>query len=275
MDKVRVGVFLSVFVFVALLEVIRPHRKRALPRWHRWYSNFGIIGLGQLTVRLLLPVTAVSAAFFVQENQWGLFHWLSLPFWINVLLTVLILDFAIYWQHRFFHSIPLLWSLHKMHHQDLDLDVTSGARFHPIEIFLSALIKIGIVALIGANPVAVVIFEVLLNATAMFNHGNFLLPKRFDKWLRKFLVTPEMHKVHHSTDWKELNTNFGFNLPWWDYFFKTYKFLPTETLTKMQLGITSFREPQYSHLHWLLLIPFVKYKEPNPENLSVSTETQT
>lgn len=260
MDQVRIGMFLGVFVIVALLEAVLPHRKRNLPRWLRWYSNFGIIGLSNFLTKLILPLTAISIAQDVQVWQVGLFEWFKVSFWVEVIAVIVLLDCVIYWQHRIFHRVPILWRLHKMHHQDIDLDVTSGARFHPIEIFLSTLIKIGCVIGLGAHPVAVSLFEILLNATAMFNHGNILLPKWLDRSLRKVIVTPEMHKVHHSTDWKELNTNFGFNLSIWDYLFKSYKFLPTKTTTEMQVGVKDYRERKFSHLHWLLAIPFLKDK---------------
>lgn len=252
--------FVCIFSLIALLEVARPHRKLNLSRWLRWPSNIGLSSLNSFLIYLILPITAIKSAQIAQQNDFGLLNQFPSPLWLNLLIIVPLFDLIIYWQHRLFHSLPLFWRLHKMHHQDIDLDVTSGTRFHPLEILLSALIKIACVFIFGADLLSVLVFEVLLNATAMFNHGNFLLPKSLNTFLLKFLVTPEMHKVHHSTNWQELNTNFGFNLPWWDYIFKTYCYKSTKETTDMKLGLKEFREKKYSYLHWLLLLPFLSTK---------------
>ena len=255
---IRLGFFFGVFSLVALAEVIWPRRQLKTRRWRRWPSNLGIVVLDTLVVRLLFPVTGVLLALRIQDLGWGLFNVLNWPQVVEVVLAVIFLDMVIYWQHVVFHRVPFLWRLHRMHHADTEYDVTLGARFHPIEIVLSMMIKIVFIVALGVSPVAVIAFEVLLNGTAMFNHGNFKLPPSVDRWLRKFLVTPDFHRVHHSVFARETHSNFGFNLSVWDYLFKTYIAQPKEPHDQMEIGLPEFLNPRYLKLHWLLAIPFIK-----------------
>ncbi|MGB8528845.1 MAG: sterol desaturase family protein, partial [Rhodoplanes sp.] len=223
---IRLAVFGGVFALMAIWELLRPRREQAIPRARRWPGNIGVVAIDTLLVRVLFPMTAVGLALTAEARGWGLFNALGLPAWIAVVGSVLILDLAIYLQHVLFHAVPGLWRLHRMHHADLEFDVTTGARFHPIEIVLSMTIKLAVVAALGAPALAVLIFEVLLNATAMFNHSNVRLPEGIDRVLRWLVVTPDMHRVHHSIVVRETNSNFGFNLPWWDRLFGTYRAQP-------------------------------------------------
>lgn len=245
---IRLGFFLGVFAVMALWETLAPRRPRLLGRWVRWPSNLAIAGLNTLLLRLLLPTTAVGLALMAGELGWGLLNHYRLPAWAAVVLAVAVLDMVIYFQHVLFHAVPILWRLHRMHHADLDLDVTSGSRFHPLEIVLSMGVKLGAVAALGAPPLAVLIFEILLNATAMFNHSNARLPERLDRLLRWVLVTPDMHRVHHSVLPQETNSNFGFNVPWWDRLFGTYVDQPAAGHEGMTVGLDQFRTARD---HWL------------------------
>jgi sterol desaturase/sphingolipid hydroxylase (fatty acid hydroxylase superfamily) len=199
---------------------------------------------------------AINVAFVAQENSWGLLNNISLPYWVEVAMGVLILDCIIYLQHLMFHAVPLLWRLHMMHHADLDYDVTTGLRFHPIEIIISMVIKMASVAALGASPVTVVLFEIVLNATAMFNHGNIKLPLGLDAVLRLLVVTPDMHRVHHSVTIRETNSNFGFNFPWWDRLFGTYRAQPAAGHEGMTIGLAQFRDPGKNNLFGMLVLPF-------------------
>jgi sterol desaturase/sphingolipid hydroxylase (fatty acid hydroxylase superfamily) len=210
---IRLAAFMGVFTAMALWEASAPRRLRSHTRLARWPSNLGIVVFNTALLRILLPATAVSLALLGAHRGWGLLNNLPLPWWTTVVASVILLDLAIYLQHVMFHAVPAFWRMHRMHHADLDLDVTTGARFHPIEIILSMLIKFGLVAALGASVAGVLIFELLLNATSMFNHSNVRLPVGFDRWLRWFVVTPDMHRVHHSIVIAETNSNFGFNLP--------------------------------------------------------------
>lgn len=252
----RLGGFASIFAAMALWELLAPRRRQAFGRTRRWPSNIGVVVLDTLLVRLLFPITAVGVALLAEQHGWGLFHAQSAPAWLAVIASVILLDLAIYLQHVLFHAVPVLWRLHRMHHADLEFGVTTGARFHPIEILLSMGIKIGVVAALGAPAVAVLIFEVLLNATSMFNHGNVRLPERFDCVLRWLVVTPDMHRVHHSVLPRETNSNFGFNLPWWDRLFGTYRAQPAAGHDGMTIGIEQFRDPRELRLDRMLLQPF-------------------
>ena len=252
----RLGGFAAIFAAMALWELLAPRRRQAYGRSRRWPSNIGVVVLDTSLVRLLFPTAAVGVALLAEQHGWGLFHALGAPAWLAVIASVILLDLAIYLQHVLFHAVPVLWRLHRMHHADLDFDVTTGARFHPIEILLSMGIKIGVVAALGAPAVAVLIFEVLLNATSMFNHGNVRLPERFDRVLRWLVVTPDMHRVHHSVLPRETNSNFGFNLPWWDRLFGTYRAQPAAGHDGMTIGIEQFRDPRELRLDRMLLQPF-------------------
>ena len=253
---VRLGFFLAVFSIIALWELPMPRRNCEVSRWGRWPSNLGIVALDAVLVRVFIPATAVTMALIAEEGGWGLFNQLALPGWAAVLLSVIILDLVIYLQHVMFHAVPMLWRLHRVHHADLGFDVTTGVRFHPIEIFLSMGIKLAAVAVLGVPGIAVLIFEVLLNATSMFNHGNVRLPSNLDRVLRWIVVTPDMHRVHHSIIPREANSNFGFNLPWWDRLLGTYRAQPTDGHEGMVIGIGQFRTRRDLWLDWMLFQPF-------------------
>ena len=255
---IRLGAFFGVLVTVALAEIAFPRRRLTVSKPRRWVSNLGIVFLNSALVRVLLPITAAGFAVLAASRGWGVFNNFAAPVWFAVLASVVFLDFAIYLQHVMFHAVPALWRLHRMHHADLDFDVTTGARFHPIEILLSMLIKFAVIAVIGAPAVAVIIFEVLLNATAMFNHGNLRLPAAFDRMLRLFIVTPDMHRVHHSIEDHETNSNFGFNLSLWDRLFGTYKAQPDAGHEAMTIGIRDYRAPKLAtDLPGMLILPFL------------------
>ena len=254
--QIRLIAFAGVFAVMAAWEMLAPRREQQLGRGARWPSNMGIVVLDTVLVRLVFPTTAVGLALLAEAKGWGLLYFLGLPVWADALLAILALDFAIYLQHVLFHAVPALWRLHRMHHADLEFDVTTGARFHPIEILLSMGLKLGVVAALGAPAVAVLIFEVLLNATAMFNHSNVRMPAWVDGVLRWVVVTPDMHRVHHSIVARETNSNFGFNLPWWDRLFGTYRAQPTAGHDAMIIGIEQFREPREQRLDRMLTQPF-------------------
>jgi sterol desaturase/sphingolipid hydroxylase (fatty acid hydroxylase superfamily) len=253
---VRLVAFAGIFALMAAWEVLAPRRDQKLGRSTRWPSNIGIVVLDTVLVRLVFPTTAVGLALIAEAREWGLFHALDLPAWASVVLAVAALDFAIYLQHVLFHAVPALWWLHRMHHADLDIDVTTGARFHPIEILLSMGIKLGVVAALGTPAIAVLAFEVLLNATSMFNHSNVRMPILLDRVLRWIVVTPDMHRVHHSIVARETNSNFGFNLPWWDRLFGTYRDQPAAGHEAMTIGIEQFRDPAEQRLGRMLTQPF-------------------
>ena len=252
---IRLAVFLGVFTAVAIWESLSPLRKLDTSKNLRWINNISITLIGTAVVRGLFPVLAVT--FAANESTIGLLHQVPLPFFVRVVIGVLALDLIIYGQHVMFHSIPLLWRLHMMHHADLDMDVTTGLRFHPVEIVLSMGIKLAAILLVGPPVLAVILFEILLNATSMFNHGNIRMEAGLDSLLRLFVVTPDMHRVHHSVVILETNSNFGFNLPWWDRLFGTYRAQPAAGHDDMVLGLSQFRNPQRLTLPWLLALPFI------------------
>jgi sterol desaturase/sphingolipid hydroxylase (fatty acid hydroxylase superfamily) len=254
---IRLTLFLGVLALVGLWEALAPRRPAPLGRWARWPSNLGIVVLNTVLVRLLLPTTAVALALVGEREGWGLLHHFALPGWVALPVAVIALDLVVYLQHVMVHAVPVLWRLHRVHHADLHFDVTTGARFHPIEILLSMLIKFAAILVIGPSPEAVVVFEVLLNATAMFNHGNVRLPTALDRWLRWVVVTPDMHRVHHSVEDDETNSNFGFNLPWWDRLLGTYRAQPRGGHERMTLGIRTYRDPRLcAWLPGMLALPF-------------------
>ncbi|HSJ47785.1 MAG TPA: sterol desaturase family protein [Gammaproteobacteria bacterium] len=255
---IRLGFFFGIFLIMAAWEMAAPRRVLQHSKWTRWGNHLGLVFLNSFVLRVITPTAAVGMALFASEQGWGLFNYVDAPFWLAVLASVLILDFFIWLQHVMVHAIPLLWRLHRVHHADLDFDVTTGARFHTLEILLSMAIKFAVILLLGPPVVAVVIFEVLLNATSMFNHSNVRMPLGLDRVLRWFVVTPDMHRVHHSTEDDETNSNFGFNLPWWDRLFGTYRDQPRAGHEGMEIGIRSFREDKWcSWLPGMLTIPFV------------------
>jgi sterol desaturase/sphingolipid hydroxylase (fatty acid hydroxylase superfamily) len=253
---IRLAAFGGVFAVMAIWELIGPRRKQAIGRAWRWPSNLGVVAVNTLLVRILFPITAVGLALVAEARGFGLFNVAALPAWVGVVASIVILDFAIYLQHVLFHAVPALWRLHRMHHADLEFDVSTGLRFHPVEILLSMVIKLTVVAALGAPALAVLIFEVLLNATSMFNHGNVRIPLALDRVLRWFVVTPDMHRVHHSILSRETNSNFGFNLPWWDRLFGTYRAQPAAGHEAMTIGIEQFRDPRELGLDRMLLQPF-------------------
>ena len=252
---VRLSAFASVFTVMALWEVLAPRRRQAVTRARRWPSNLGIVALDTLFVRILFPTTAVGLALLAETKGWGLFHVLAAPELVAIVLGVVMLDLAVYLQHVLVHAVPALWRLHRMHHADLEFDVTTGARFHPIEIVLSMVLKMMVITALGAPAVAVLVFEVLLNATAMFNHGNVRLPEAVDRVLRLFMVTPDMHRVHHSVDPAETNTNYGFNLSVWDRMLGTYKAEARLGQEGMAIGIEQFRTRRDLWLNRMLIQP--------------------
>ena len=255
---IRLGFFFGVFGLMALWERISPRRQLHASKAVRWANNLGLVFFNSFILRLLFPAAAVGMALFAGEQGWGLFNYFEAPFWLALAASVVIMDFFIWLQHVMVHAVPLLWRLHRVHHADLDFDVTTGARFHTLEILLSMLIKFAVILLLGPPVVAVVVFEVVLNATAMFNHGNVRLPETLDRYLRLIIVTPDMHRVHHSVDDDETNSNFGFNLPWWDRLFGTYRAQPRAGHDGMTVGIRTFREDRWcSWLPGMLTLPFV------------------
>jgi sterol desaturase/sphingolipid hydroxylase (fatty acid hydroxylase superfamily) len=254
---IRSVCFFGTLGIMSLWERLSPSRRLSVSKPLRWGSNLGLVVLNTVLLRAAFPLAAVGFAAIATEQRWGLFNILELPGWLAILLSVMMLDLIIYLQHVMFHALPTLWRLHKVHHADRDFDVTTGLRFHPIEIFLSTGIKIVAIALLGAPPVAVLIFEVLLNATAMFNHGNVSLPRPIDRLLRWFVVTPDMHRIHHSVIIQETNSNYGFNLPWWDYLFGTYRARPAKGYQGMTIGLLEYQETlRVAQLPWMLLLPF-------------------
>lgn len=252
----RLGVFLGVFAIMAAWELAAPRRTLRESKALRWTHNLALTVLNSVLVRAALPLAAMGVAAFAAERGMGLLNFFPVPHLLAILLSVLALDLAIYLQHLMFHAVPLLWRLHRMHHADLDFDVTTGARFHPIEIILSTLIKFAVILALGPPAVAVLIFEILLNASSMFNHGNVRIPAAFDRVLRWAIVTPEMHRVHHSTEPRETNSNFGFTLSWWDQLLGTYRAEPQAGHEAMTIGIAQFRSPRELRLDRMLLQPF-------------------
>lgn len=264
---IRLSVFLGVFAALALWEAVAPRRRRSHGRRLRWPNNLGIVVVDTVVLRLLFPTAAVGMALLAKQQSWGLMNTLAVPAWIAVPVSVLLLDLAIFLQHVAFHAVPVLWRLHRMHHADLDIDVTTGLRFHPLEILLSMGIKLAVVAALGAPAVAVFVFEVFLNATSMFNHANLRLPPLFDRALRWILVTPDMHRVHHSVVVAETNSNYGFNLPWWDRLFRTYRDQPAAGHDGMTIGIDRFRTARDLWIDRMLLQPFRANENARPTDV--------
>jgi sterol desaturase/sphingolipid hydroxylase (fatty acid hydroxylase superfamily) len=253
---IRLGSFFTILAVMAIWELAAKRRTPQQSKPLRWTNNLSLTFLDNIAVRAIFPVAAVGAAEFAAARGIGFCNAFAVPYPAAFVLSLFALDGTIYLQHRLFHAVPLLWRLHRVHHADLDIDVTTGARFHPIEIVLSMLIKFAAVIALGAPALAVLAFEVLLNATSMFNHGNVRLPAGVDRVLRRVVVTPDMHRVHHSIDPRETNTNFGFNLPWWDHLFGTYRAQPAAGHDAMTIGIGQFRDPRELWLDRMLLQPF-------------------
>jgi len=254
---VRMSFFFGILAVMAVWEILAPRRALTVSKSVRWINNLGLVFFNSFLIRVLFPAAAVGVAAFAADNGWGLLNYYQIPFALAVVLSVVAMDFIIYLQHVLVHAVPMLWRLHRVHHADPDYDVTTGARFHPIEIILSMGIKFATIVVLGPPVVAVVIFEVVLNAMAMFNHGNVGLPLGLDRVLRWLLVTPDMHRVHHSVEDDEANSNFGFNLSWWDRLFGTYRDQPRGGQEGMVIGIHKFRTPkEVSWFPGMLLLPF-------------------
>lgn len=253
----RLGSFLAIFAVMALWELAAPKRQLTEAKIKRWGNNLGLITIDTLLVKLLLPTATIGVAVVARQNGWGLLNYWQVPAGLAMIGGVLFLDLVVYLQHLLFHVAPTLWRLHMVHHADLDIDLTTGLRFHPIEIIISLFIKIAAVAALGPPVLAVLIFEIILNGTAMFNHGNVRLPAQLDPLLRLLVVTPDMHRVHHSVIIRETNSNFGFNFPWWDRLFGTYRAQPVAGHAAMTIGLSQYRQPGQISLGRLLLLPLV------------------
>jgi sterol desaturase/sphingolipid hydroxylase (fatty acid hydroxylase superfamily) len=248
--------FAVVFAVVAAWEVAAPRRPLQTSKARRWGANLTLVALNPLSVRLVFPLLPVGLAATAAEQGWGLLNRLDVTFGLKLAAGLLVLDLAVYLQHVLHHAVPALWRLHMVHHADLDFDLTTGIRFHPVEIVISMAVKLGVVAALGPPAAAVLVFEVVLNAASMFNHGNIRLPESVDKALRRLLVTPDMHRVHHSVSISETNSNYGFCLAWWDRLFGTYKDQPAKGHMEMTIGLSQFRDARRLSLPRLLLLPF-------------------
>jgi sterol desaturase/sphingolipid hydroxylase (fatty acid hydroxylase superfamily) len=253
---IRASAFLVVFAILAITEILAPRRSLSVSKFKRWRTNLTIVALNPLSVFLVFPLLPIGLALLASEQNWGLLNQCAMPYWLKISIGFLILDLTVYTQHVLHHALPALWRLHMVHHADLDFDVTTGLRFHPIEIIISMIIKLAAVAAIGAPPAAVLLFEIALNATSMFNHSNIRIPIKVDQALRLLVVTPDMHRVHHSVIIQEINSNFGFNLPWWDRLFGTYKDQPDKGHADMVIGLAQFRDQGKLSLAFLLILPF-------------------
>lgn len=252
---VRFGAFAIVLAALLALEALAARRRTDRQRALRWPANFTMAAACVVLVRLLLPLGATGTALWAGAHGMGLFNQVALPSAIAAVLSFLALDAVIYGQHRLFHRFPLFWRFHRMHHSDIEFDATTALRFHPLEIVLSMLIKMGAVLILGAPVMGVIAFEIALNGVAMFNHSNLALPAALDRALRRFVVTPDMHRVHHSIHGREYNSNFGFNLPWWDHLFRSYTDQPADGHATMQIGLRDFRAPEEQGVVHLLLLP--------------------
>lgn len=252
---IRLGAFAGVLAVLAALEALAPRRPQIVGRWRRWPGNLGLVALDTLILRILFPAAAVGMALLADARGWGLLNAVDLPAWAEIAAAVVLLDLVIYAQHVLFHAVPALWRVHRVHHADLEFDVTTGLRFHPVEIVASMGIKFAAVVALGAPPLAVLIFEVVLNAAAMWSHANIRLPASLDRAVRRVLVTPDMHRTHHSVLPRETHSNFGFNLAWWDRLFGTYRAEPEAGHEAMVIGVPQFRAPGELRLDRMLLQP--------------------
>ena len=270
---IRLIFFFGVFAIMAYWETRAPKRKLSQPKTTRWFNNLSLVALNTIVLRLIFPIAAVGMALLAQEQGWGILNNVEIEAHWAILISVIALDLIIYFQHVMFHAVPLLWRLHRVHHADMDYDVTTGLRFHPIEIVLSMLIKFAAIMVLGPPAIAVVIFEILLNGCAMFNHGNIALPKQIDRVIRWLFVTPDMHRVHHSTIKQETNSNYGFSLSCWDRIFGTYRNQPQLGHQGMTIGLNQFRDPKHQFLNWLLLIPFIGPASEYPINEEQSSSS--
>jgi sterol desaturase/sphingolipid hydroxylase (fatty acid hydroxylase superfamily) len=263
----RLSVFAGVFLVMALLELALPKRQLTAAKSRRWVTNLTIVGLDSLLVRLMdwiprllgniiIPLAAVATAIWAEGHGTGLFNWLMLPSWLEIIAAIVIFDFAIWLQHVASHKIPMLWAFHQVHHADVDIDVTTAIRFHPVEIGLSMLYKMVWVVILGPAPAAILLFEVILNAGALFSHANVALPGGLDRLLRQLIVTPDMHRVHHSVVHREHDSNYGFNLSIWDRLFGTYVDQPAAGHQGMTIGLAPYQNEAPTTIRWSLLVPF-------------------
>jgi sterol desaturase/sphingolipid hydroxylase (fatty acid hydroxylase superfamily) len=255
--KMRLGFFFGIFALIAIFEVLAPRRSVTSPKAGRWFTNLAMVALNPLSVRLVFPVIPIGIAVIARERHWGLLNNVDSPYWLKVAFAVVVLDFEIYLQHVLHHAIPILWRVHMVHHADLDINLTTGLRFHPIEIVVSLGIKLVTVAALGPPVLGVLIFEIALSSTSMFNHSNIHVPEGIDRILRLLIVTPDMHRFHHSVIIRETNSNYGFNLPWWDRMLGTYKNQPERGHNGMTIGLSQFQDPKHLTLPRLLILPFV------------------
>lgn len=255
---VRLASFFVIFLLMASWEFLAPLRQPTTSRPKRWVTNLGLVLLDTAAARVVFPTAVVGVAVAVTDRGWGVLNLLGWPTWVAAIAAVVALDFAVYLQHVMFHAIPALWRVHMAHHSDLDVDVTTGVRFHPIETLISVVVKGAVVALLGAPPIAVLVFEALLNGTSLFNHSNVRVPKALDRLLRWVVVTPDMHRIHHSLDGRHTNSNYGFNLPLWDRLMGTYLPESEADPARLTLGVGPFRDPERLTLPWVLLLPFVR-----------------
>jgi len=269
----RLAVFLGVLILMAIWEVAAPRRRIEIPRVIRWTNNLGVVIVDTVLVRLVYPIAAVGLALLAQQNGWGLFNLVTLPGWVAILVSIIFFDLAIYLQHVVFHKVPYLWRLHRMHHADTGIDVTTGLRFHPLEILISMAIKFAVILVLGPPAVAVLLFEVILNGMAMFNHSNIKLPFALDRALRLIVVTPDMHRVHHSIDRVETDSNYGFNLPWWDRLFGTYIDQPEKGHDGMTIGFAGFRTQRDHWLDRMLIQPFSTPSKKDPKSIEAEARS--
>lgn len=273
-SQLRLGVFLGLFVLLAICELIVPRRPLRASKTRRWFSNIGLTTVNSVVISLIPSLMAVEMAYRATEHGWGLLNYITLPPVLAIVLTVVVFDCLIYWQHVFSHTVPMFWRFHRVHHSDVDLDVTSGARFHTIEILISMLIKLAAICIIGPPAWGILLFEIILNGTAMFNHSNIRLPLGLDRIVRTVLVTPDMHRVHHSVHRDETDSNYGFNLPWWDYIFGTYTAQPRDGHDEMTIGLHAFRASRDQDLDRLLVQPFRTESEDDSAGETRSAEVE-
>ena len=267
---IRLTAFFGIFILMAVAELIIPRKKRTASKRLRWLSNISITTVNTFVLPYMVPILAVAMAIKADTHNWGLMNYFQFPEWVDYILSILIFDCLIYWQHVLFHKVPILWRLHRVHHSDVDLDVTSGARFHTIEIILSMYIKLGAIIIFGPPAMAIMLFEIILNGSAMFNHSNVKIPLKLDRFLRLFLVTPDMHRVHHSVHREETDSNYGFNLPWWDYLFRTYTPQPRDGHEEMMIGLHEFRDSREQCFDKLMVQPF-----KTPESVEQEAEANS
>jgi len=253
----RLGFFISILAIMMLFEGLKPARKSPVAAKHRWLGNFGLVLFSSVIARLTVPIGLTALAIYNTEQGIGLFNFIQIPLWLTIPFSILLLDMLIYWQHRLFHQIPLLWRLHKVHHADSHIDASTGLRFHPLEIVLSILIKLIAVTALGAPAIAILIFEIALNGFALFNHANIRLAKKTEQVLRFVVITQQLHRIHHSQHSNETNSNYGFSVIWWDKLFRSYKACATEDDTRLQVGLSQYpANKKNASIITLLLMPF-------------------